>query len=648
MTEPVHGQPGLLSSPSFSTRDYCHVAFLAAVTFLLYSNSLQVPWYFDDINNIVDQPQLNSLEQVFRLLFSFRGVAKLTFAMNYNFGGLYLPGFHLVNILIHSGSTIVLYLILKRVFRESVVFPFLCALLFAAHPVQTQAVTYIVQRMTCLSGFFFLIALYFYIRFKENRNPLSDTLGLHAIFCWVAVFLAGSLAVFSKENAIVLPVALFLFDWYFIGGRSEGWRPLLIRILPFALVPCLFAAVFFLAPLFKGAGMDSLTRTITTIVSSRNLNPLTYFVTQLEVIWIYLRILVVPYGITLDYSYPVVDKILTLRSVVAGTGLAGLLLLAFRLRYVAPRISFGIVWFFLTLAVESSFIPLDPLFVHRLYLPLAGFIIIAMDLLIRLPWRVPSLVFGCVVMSIYAMVTWQRNSLWNDPVAFYEDNLRKAPHSERVRNLLAEQYLLKGRDSDAKRMLVEAIRINPSFGSSVVALSNIYINEKRNAEAFDLLKNGIRTNPNDHEMHNSLGSLYSMLGIRGMAEYHLQKAISLNPSYGRAYSNMGAHYVGLGMLRDAERQYRMALKVSPNDPVIHFNLGLVLLDNGQPAEARFEFNQVLKLDPKDRDLIYNLALMLMRLGDQQSARALHARLGGISREMADKLAVEMKSGEAAK
>lgn len=648
MTEPVCGQSGSLSSPYFSTRDYCHVAILAAVTFLLYSNTLQVPWYFDDINNIVDQPPLNSLEQVFRLLLSSRGVVKLTFAMNYNLGGLYLPGFHLVNILIHAGSAIILYLILKRVFRESVVFPFLCALVFAVHPVQTQAVTYIVQRMTSLSGFFFLLALYFYIRFKENRSPLSDTLGLHAIFCWVAVLLAGSVAVFSKENAIVLPVALLLFDWYFLGGRSEGWRPLLIRILPFALVPCLFAAVFFLAPLFKGAGMDSLTRTITTIVSSRNLNPLTYFVTQLEVIWIYLRILVVPYGITLDYSYPVVDKILTLRSVVAGTGLAGLLLFAFRLRHVAPRISFGIAWFFLTLAVESSFIPLDPLFVHRLYLPLAGFVIIAMDLLIRLPWRVSSLVLCCVVMSIYAMVAWQRNSLWNDPVAFYEDNLRKAPHSERVRNLLAEHYLLKGRDSDAKRMLVEAIRINPSFGSSVVALSNIYINENRKAEAFDLLKNGIRTNPNDHEMHNSLGSLYSMLGIRGMAEYHLQKAISLNPSYGRAYCNMGAHYVGLGMLREAEGQYRMALRVSPNDPVIHFNLGLVLLDNGQPTEARFEFNQVLKLDPKDRDIIYNLALMLMRLGDHQSARALHARLGGISREMADKLAAEMKSGEVAK
>ena len=648
MTEPVSGTSCAPSPPIFSARDYYHIAILAIVTFLLYSNTLQVPWYYDDVNNIVEQPQLNSLEQVFRLLFSFRGVAKLTFAMNYSMAGLYLPGFHLVNILIHSGSTIVLYLILKRVFRESFVFPFLCALLFAAHPVQTQAVTYIVQRMTSLSGFFFLLALYFYIRFRESRNSVSNALGLHAIACWVTVFLIGTLAVFSKENAVVLPVALFLFDRYFLGGRSEGWRQILMRILPFAIVPGIFAAVFFLAPLYKGAEVDSLTRTITSIVSSRNLNPVTYFVTQLGVIWTYLRILIVPYGITLDYSYPVVDKILTLRSIVAGFGLAGLLLLAFKLRNRAPRISFGIVWFFLTLAVESSFIPLDPLFVHRLYLPLVGFVIVAMDVLMRLPWRVPMLAFCCVVISVYAVVAWNRNALWNDPVAFYEDNLRKAPHSERVRNLLAEQYLLRGRDSDAKRMLVEAIRINPSFGSSVVALSNVYINEGRKAEAFDLLKNGIRTNPNDHEMHNSLGSLYSMVGIRGMAEYHLQKAISLNPSYGRAYCNMGAHYVGLGMLKEAERQYRMALKVSPNDPVIHFNLGLVLFDNGKQAEARFEFNQVLKLDPKDRDVIYNLALMLMRLGDQQGARVLHARLKGINPEMADKLAAEMKSGVAAK
>lgn len=632
-------------APVSSLRDYGRMAILVAVTFLLYSNTLTVPWYYDDIVNIIEQPYLRGMDQLISLLFSSRGVAKLTFAMNYSLGGLSLPGFHSVNICIHAGTVVVFYLILKRVFRESPVIPFLCALFFAVHPVQTQAVTYVVQRMTCLSGFFFLLSLYCYISYRESCTPETNPPGMPSIFFWVAAFLSGALALYSKENAVVLPVAICLFDLYFLGGISDGWRRFMLRTAPFAIVPCLFAVNFFLAPLIKGTGVDLLTNTATTIVSSHGLTPWTYFVTQWGVIWTYLRILLVPYGITLDYSYQVVSSLLDVRNTVAGVGLAGLLLLAFRLRKTAPRLSFGIALFFLALVVESSFIPLDPLFVHRLYIPTAGFVIVVMDLLMRLPRRGAVLAFFSVVTAIYAIVAWQRNSLWNDPVSFYEDNLSQAPHSERVRNLLAEQYMLQGRDGDAKRQLIEAIRINPSFGSSIVALSNIYINEGRKAEAFELLENGVRTNPNDHELHNSLGSLYSMIGRNGMAEYHLRQAIALKPQYGRAYCNMGVHYAGLGKWKEAESQYRIALTVSPNDPLIHYNLGLVLLNNGQTAEARQEFNQTLKLDPKNRDVLYNLALVWARLGDRPSARELHSRLRGISREMADKLASEIKLSE---
>ncbi len=632
-------------APVSLLRDYGRMAILVAVTFLLYSNTLTVPWYYDDFVNIIDQPYLRGMDQLISLLFSSRGVAKLSFAMNYILGGLSLPGFHLVNICIHAGTVVLFYLILKRVFRESPVISFLGALLFAVHPVQTQAVTYIVQRMTSLSGFFFLLSLYCYIRYRESCSPGPNPPGMPSISFWALTFLSGALALYSKENSVVLPVAICLFDFYFLGGISDGWRRLLLRACPFAIVPCLFAVNFFLAPLIKGPGIDSLTNTATTIVSSHGLTPWTYFVTQWGVIWTYLRILLVPYDITLDYSYQVVNSLTDLRNTVAGAGLAGLLLLAFRLRKTAPRLSFGIALFFLALAVESSFIPLDPLFVHRLYIPTAGFVIVVMDLLIRLPRRGMVLAFFCVVTAAYAIVAWQRNSLWNDPAAFYEDNLSKAPHSERVRNLLAEQYMLQGRDGDAKRLLIEAIRINPSFGSSIVSLSNIYINEGRKAEAFELLDNGVRTNPNDHEIHNILGSLYGMVGRNGMAEYHLRRAIALKPQYGRAYCSMGVLYAGLGKWKEAESQYRVALTMSPNDPLTHYNLGVALLSNGQNAEARQAFNQTLKLDPKNRYVLYNLALVLDRLGDRQSARELHSRLRGISREMADKLASEIKLSE---
>lgn len=628
-----------------TVRDYVWISILLGATLLLYSNTLTVPWYYDDFVNIIEQPYLRGLDQVLNLMFSFRGVAKLTFAMNYSLGGLSLAGFHLVNIFIHAGAVVTFYLVLKRVFRETPVFPFLCALLFAVHPVQTQAVTYIVQRMTSLSGLLFLLSLYCYIRFREKYDPNSDSIGITAILLWSAAILSGSLALYSKENAVVLPVVIYLFDLYFLGGNSDGWRRALLRTCPFALVPFLFAVYFFLAPLVKGAGIDALTKTATTIVSSQGLSPWTYFVTQWGVVWIYLRILLLPYGLTLDYSYPVVTSLMDLRNAVAGIGLAGLLFLAFKLRKSAPRSSFGITLFFLALAVESSFIPLDPMFVHRLYIPVAGFAIVVMDVLLRLPRRSVFLLLFCVITVAYALVAWQRNLLWRNPASFYEDNLRKAPHSERVRNLLAEQYMMAGRDEDAKRLLIEAIRINPSFGSSIVSLSNIYINEGNKSEAFELLDKGVRSNPNDHEIHNILGSLYGMVGRSGMAEYHLRQAIALKPNYGRAYCSLGVLYSSLGMWNEAESQYRFALTLSPNDPLTHFNLGVVLLSKEQKAEALQEFERTLKLDPKNRHVLYNLALVMNRLGEQKTARELHSRLGSISREMADKLAAEIKNSE---
>lgn len=644
VNRPAHNS--VIAHPPASTlRDYVYIIILIAVTFLLYSNTLMVPFYFDDYASIVEQPHLHGLDQVVNLLFSHRGFAKLTFALNYYLGGQYLPGFHMANIFIHAGSTVVFYLILKRIFKESLIYPLLCSLFFAVHPVQTQAVTYIVQRMTSLAGFLFLLALYLYIRFREKSNSDPGTSGIHAIVFWIIAFFAGALALLSKENAVVLPVALYFFDWYFMNGRSDGWRRILIRTLPFAIVPCLYSWFFFIAPLLKGTAIVSMASTVVTLNSSTKLTPYTYFVTQFSVIWTYIRILFVPFGITLDYGYPVVDKVLTLRNIVAGTGLAGLLVLAYKVRYAAPRISFGIVWFFLTLAVESSFIPLDPVFIHRLYLPIAGFTIVVMDILMRLPWRSSALFIVSILIGINAIISWQRNVLWNDPVAFYEDNLRKTPHNERIKGFLALSYMQRDRNEDAIKLLKEVISTNPSLESAIVTLSDTYIKVGRRAEAIELLEKHVRIKPMSYKFHNSLGSLYSMAGRNELAEYHLKYATQILPRSGEAYSNLGAHFAGLKKWEDAESQYRKALIFSPNSPDLHFNLGLMMLEFGRRDEARFEFRQALALDPKESDLIYNLALGFVRLGDHQTAKALLLRLRGINHEMAEKLASEITLSE---
>jgi Tfp pilus assembly protein PilF len=615
---------------------------LVAAVFLLYSGILNAPWYLDDIPGILELPYLNDIGQAFRSLFAARGLAKLTFALNYAWGGLSLPGFHLVNIAIHAAAAVVLYLIFKRVFRNAPLFALLGALLFAVHPVQTHSVTYIVQRMTSLSGLFFLLALYLYVRFSEQSRQASPPLNVSATLFWLASLLSGALAMMSKENAVVLPAALFLYDWYFLDGRSKGVRALLIRILPFVVVPCLFAAFYLFMPLLQGKAVKTVAMT-SPIISSRNLTPLTYFVTEFSVIWTYLRILAVPYGITLDYCYPVVSKILTLRTVIAGSGLAGLLLLAWRLRHSCPRVSFGIAWFFLTLSVESTFIPLDPLFIHRLYLPVAGFVIVMLDVLVRLPWRRGVMVAVSAMICVLALLTWQRNVLWTDPMAFNQDNLRKAPHSERVRVRLADDYLAQGRNQEAKPLLLEALRINPEYSATITSLSRIYAEEGNYMQALELLEKAVRTNPEIKEYYNNLGVISFSLGNNDMAEQHFLKAISLSPTYWEPHCSLGMVYAKIGRLNEAEMQFRYALKVSPEEKsVIRYNLGLLLLTMKRIPEARAEFDTSMMFGPKDGSAIYQVANAWLSLGNQQEARLLLPRLQRINGALAAKLASEIQ------
>ena len=136
--------------------DLTVIAGIVLLGSILYSNTLHVPWYMDDINNILDNQAVHSLGEAWQALFtSARGFVNLTFAVNYALGGDNVVGFHVVNIAIHLLTSCLVFLLLKRVFRRNGLFAVGGALIFLAHPLQTQAVTYIVQRATGLAALFF-------------------------------------------------------------------------------------------------------------------------------------------------------------------------------------------------------------------------------------------------------------------------------------------------------------------------------------------------------------------------------------------------------------------------------------------------------------------------------------------------------------
>ncbi|MSM40054.1 MAG: hypothetical protein GJT30_10585 [Geobacter sp.] len=525
---------------------------IALLGSLLYCRTLQVPWLIDDIQNIVENPVIRQVSTAWHNIGAPRGLAYLSFALNYRFGELNLIGYHLVNIAIHLLASFSVYLIAKRAFPptssckgsftlDDARIPAACAgLFFLVHPLQTQAVNYIVQRMTSMSALFFLLALYGYIRAREARNADAHLAAPTHVAWYLTALAAAVCALMSKQNAAVLPAALFLFEWLVLGqGRLP--RPFVrtaAYLLPFVLVSCLFIylQVGMSDVLLKDAGLAEYwaraeERSATGKIAPSAALPLAaelqqprkvekppenlqliYQVTEFSVLWLYIRLLLLPYGQVFDYGYPLVGKLLTLQNVAAGAGLVLLLAAAFWLHRRKPLLAFGIFWFFVTLAVESTIIPLDAAVEHRLYLPMAG-VAIALTALVRsIPSR--NMALGLLLCALlgYGTATWQRNALWADPIAFAQDGVRKAPHNQRNHLTLANAYAEKELWPQVEDTLRKAIPLRPAY----------------------------------HIPYDNLGTaLFQQGKIRAALQY-FSLAAMLKPDYPNAYFNYGTAAVRLG------------------------------------------------------------------------------------------------------
>ena len=499
-------------------RDIACFIVLVAVGSLLYSRTLHIPWLFDDIQNIIDNLSIRDLPGAFSGIAGPRGVAYLSFALNYHFGELEPYGFHLVNIAIHILTSFIIYLILKRVFWSPLpasrfplpgFLPAAGALIFLAHPLQTQAVNYIVQRMASLCGLFFFLSILLFMVARERLQGGERFFSLRHLAFYGLSIASGVLALGTKQNAAVLPVALVMVDLFFGNrerpgsgkGREAGTgkftahcssflvprSSLLVYLVPFLLVTCLIsyrqigseasvlkdevraqywtkAAVAPAAekPAAEAAKAAKAPAPVTLAKPPANLR-LVYLATEFSVLWLYLRLLFLPYGQVFDYGYPLVGEIVTLQTAAAFLGLLLLFCLAVYVRKKLPLVSFGIFWFFLTLSVESTVIPLDAVMEHRLYMTMFGFALVVPELLRRVPRVRVRTALTCLVILIFSVLTWQRNSLWADTIAFARDNVRKAPHNQRNYLTLATAYADAGRWGEAEQTLKEAIKLRPDY-----------------------------------------------------------------------------------------------------------------------------------------------------------------------------------------
>ena len=628
----VRMPPGEIGSGPLWQKPVVQNLIVLLLGILVYSNTFAIPFAFDDIPNITDNFVVKDISRIIgpQILRENRPVTQLTFALNYRVHGFAVAGYHAVNLAIHLLNAVLVYWLTLLTFRTSRAathpapedgrppfpagwVPLFTALLFVSHPIQTQAVSYIVQRSASLATFFCLLSLIAYIRARGDDTPPRAR---YAFFA--AAVVSAALAMKSKETAFPLPVVVLLYEFlFFAGDVRKRVFSVLALLLTMLIVPLSYSVL-------RGVSvLDS----VRGIAEAAGISPGDYLTTQFRVVMTYLRLLLFPVNQNLDYDYPLFrtfwDPQVVLSSLCLGGILSGAIYLLYRSSRTAGSdrwgyrvIAFGVFWFFVTLSVESSVIPIaDVINEHRLYLPSIGFFLAAGAgaalIRTRLADRstvvagafIPLLVIAVTGLSLAA---YARNGVWRDAQTLWEDVVKKSPAKVRPRYNLGEVYLNQGRFADAIREFQTALRLAPDQAQSHYNLGMAYQKQGRLEDAVGQYQRALALDPKLVKAHHNLGAIYQQRGYLDDAIREYKTAIGLNPALPASHYSLAVVYLTQGRLAEAIEEYRTVIRLKPDHADAHNDLGVAYEDQGRLAEAIEQFRTAIGIQPDHQNANANL------------------------------------------
>ena len=516
---------------------------LVVSVFLIYSSNLNGPFIFDD-SRIQNNPQLHltdlTIENLIRAGFESspktRPVAYISFGLNYFFHGFDTRGYHLVNITIHALTAILLFLFIRTTLNlpllqskhgKYTLLPFAVALIWAVHPLQTQSVTYIIQRMNSMAAMFYILSLYLYVKGRlAERTEQKWTFFLSAFF-------AGLLALGSKETAATLPFFIFLYEWYFLQDLDVSW--LKKQTFPaFILLFCIALLIF----VYLGKNPVEY---IMAGYGGREFTFMQRILTEFRVVFFYITLLLFPHParLNLDHDFALSTGIATPFTTVASVVCLWIfLVISFSSAKKYRLASFCILWFLGNLAIESSVIPLEIIFEHRNYLPSMMGVLLALVLIFPiLKHSSVKVVFLCIVMLLFSFWTFERNKVWSDKTALWGDSVKKSPNKARPHNNFGVALKDQGRLDEAVEHFKQTIGIDPQFAEAYNNLGNSYIKLGKSKEAITQYKMALSISPDSPSVHVNLGNALAKRWELEEALLHYGEALRLKPDYDEAQLN---------------------------------------------------------------------------------------------------------------
>ncbi len=557
---------------------YVPILILLLVSFAVYFNALSGDFVYDDEVQIIENSWIRDIRYI-PTIFSksvwgfkpelstsnyYRPLMHIVYMFNYHLFGLNPWGFHLVNILFHCGAAVLVFLVIWRLLPEqrasvSSVYlspPFIAALLFATHPIHTEAVTWIAGLPDVTFTFFYLLSFYLYISFREGSRR-----------SYIFSLLTFSVATLFKEPALTLPLILVAYD-YLLKGSDETLFARIKRYIPYIAISVIYLLVRYYA-----------LRNFAPLASYPDLTTYQFIINIFPLFSEYLASLLWPFDLNLWHTFHPIRTSFEAKGIISMVVTVIFFIVAIAAYRKNKLVLFSLLLLLIPLlpAFYIKGIGGKPFAERYLYLPSAGHVLL---LAICLSWgrrKMPKGALGVTVVFLlltgfYAAATTGRNAVWKDDIALWTDTVKKSPDSEKAYDNLGNAYASQGLFNQAIVEYEEALRLKPDCV----------------------------------ETHNNLGLAYESQGLWEKATAEYQAALQLKPDCVDAHNNLGAAYASQGLWDRAISEYQKALRLKPDCAEVHNNLGLVYASQGLWDRAIAEYQAALQLKPDCLDAFNNL------------------------------------------
>ncbi|MDD5435651.1 MAG: tetratricopeptide repeat protein [Nitrospira sp.] len=624
---------------------------IAVFSSVVYVNSLHNSFHFDDQHYVVANTYIRALSNIpsffkgtqfssFEKEFAthYRPLLVASYSVNYAVGGLNPVGYHIVNLLFHIGSALLVFLILQAIlvssekleeqkaegrrlkaegskmdlisksiqhsaFTGHYFIPLASSLIFAVHPFNSEVVNYITARSSVMCSFFYLLAFYCWIKYRSQQTEARSQeqevrksliyYVLPITYCFYLLsLLAFVLAILTKEIAITLPVMLFIYDLYFV--REVGVRLLIThsssRPSAFSLQSSVFSLIRDYLPftglvaipylVFRSSVLRWLIGMETSVIYSNLL-------IQPIVLLRYLQLMFFPAGLTIDHIVTKPSAINDSAFILSVIAILFILLAGYHLFKKGREwklLSFFILWFFITL-LPTTLVPLNAILQeNRGYLAGIVFPVFAGVLLMKLPMRL-AIAFLVIIISLYSAGTIRANAFWKNDFTLWSRAAGISPSSPRAHDNMGLAYMGMGDYNHAIQEFENTLNLNPQYYLAYYNAGVAYQLQKR----FDLARSSY------------------------------EKCLEIKPDFFRVYYNLGIVYKKTGEIDKAISVYEKAVLIDPRHPFVYNNLGIVLTERGDFEKAESVFKRAIEIKPGYAKAYYNLGTLYYKMKRYQLA-----------------------------